>query len=203
MSPDNYAICLLAGGLARRMGGGDKGEIEIAGQTVLSGLIDRFSDAPYLFLNANGDGARFAHYGLDVVPDILPDHQGPLSGIYAAMAHLRAHHSDVSWLVVLPTDAPLLPEALAGDMLKVAQDNAALLVSVSSKGRNHPVIGLWSLSVFERLQHALIEEGVRKIDAFTAAIGCHYIAYDTQEDPFVNLNRPEDLAAYRNSLATK
>ena len=197
MTNDNYAICLLAGGQARRMGGGDKGEIKIAGQTVLARLIARFGDAPYLFLNANGDASRFAHYGLDVVPDILPDYQGPLSGIHAAMAHIRAHHDAMPWLAILPTDAPLLPQGLVGDMMRAAHAQSVPLVSVMSKGRTHPVIGLWSLAVFEALEEALIEKGVRKIDAFTEAVGCHYISYDEGEDPFLNLNRPDDLAAYR------
>ena len=197
MMTNDYAICLLAGGQARRMGGGDKGEIEIGGRTVLAQLVERFRDAPYLFLNANGDASRFAHYGLDVIPDILPDYQGPLSGIYAAMAHIRAHHDTVKWLAILPTDAPLLPEGLVGDMMRAASAQSVPLVSVMSKGRTHPVIGLWSLAVFEALEEALIGQGVRKIDAFTNKLGCHYIAYDEGDDPFLNLNRPDDLAAYR------
>jgi len=197
MKDDTYAICLLAGGQARRMGGGDKGEIEIGGRTVLAQLIERFGDAPYLFLNANGDARRFAHYGLDVVPDILPDYQGPLSGIYAAMTHIRAHHNKIKWLAILPTDAPLLPQGLVDDMMRAAQAQSVSLVSVMSKGRTHPVIGLWSLAVFDALEAALVGKGTRKIDAFTGQIGCHYISYDEGDDPFVNLNRPDDLATYR------
>lgn len=201
MSQTDYAICLLAGGLARRMGGGDKGEINIGGKTLLASLIERFQDAPYLFLNANGDGARFAHYGLEVVPDILPDHQGPLSGIYSAMRHIKENRPNCQWLAVLPTDAPLIPATIATDMMTAAIAHQTDLVSVKSAGRTHPVIGLWSLRVFAALEEALIEEGVRKIDAFTEAVGCHYLDYEGTPDPFLNLNRPDDLAAYHATIS--
>lgn len=199
---DDYGLCFLAGGQARRMGGGDKGEITLDGQTIIAHLIARFSDAPYLFLNANGDSARFAHYGLDVVPDLMADYQGPLCGIYSAMCHLKQTHPAMKWLVVLPTDAPLLPASLIDDLRQAAAQTGAKLVSVKSKGRTHPVIGLWSLSVCDALGRALLEEGVRKIDLFTSAIGCHYVDYDAKQDPFLNLNRPEDVTAYRGLLAS-
>lgn len=202
MSETDYAICLLAGGLARRMGGGDKGEIKLGDKTLLASLIERFQDAPYLFLNANGDRTRFAHYGLEVVPDILPDHQGPLSGIYAAMRHIKESRPDCEWLVVLPTDAPLIPSAIASDMMAAARAQKSSLVSVKSAGRTHPVIGLWSMGVFDALETALIKEGVRKIDAFTERGGCHYLSYEGSPDPFLNLNRPDDLAAYLATIST-
>ena len=196
----SYAICLLAGGQARRMGGGDKAEIKLEGKSILAHLIERFSDAPYLFLNANGDAARFASYRLDVIPDILPDYQGPLSGIYAAMSHIRAQQADMKWLVILPTDAPLLPAAIADDMLAAAHLHKTMAVSVMSNNRRHPVIGLWSLDLFEALEEALITRGIRKIDQFTDEIGCHYLTYDESPDPFMNLNRPEDVQAYHEAI---
>ena len=203
MRDERYAVCYLAGGQARRMGGGDKGEIVIAGQTILSSLIARYGDAPYQFINANGALDRFAHYGLDIVPDTLPDYQGPLAGIYAAMEHLKAHHPTIKWLACLPTDAPLLPDSLITDMLDHAMIQQIPLVSVTSNERTHPVIGLWSLSLYEALKSALLEQGVRKIDAFTSAHGCAYLDYQAEEDPFLNLNRPEDLTAYLASITIK
>ena len=196
---DNYAICLLAGGLARRMGGGDKGELMIDGQTIMAKMIARFSSAPYMFINANGDLSRFARYHLPVVPDILPDHQGPLSGIYAAMAHLISDKVTIDWLVTIPNDAPLLPASLPQDLLSHAHKTKAKIVSVGSHGRTHPVIGLWSISLIGELETALRDHGVRKIDAFTEAHDCAYLSYDITPDPFLNLNRPDDLKAF-NSL---
>ena len=197
---DNYAICLLAGGLARRMGGGDKGELEINGQTIMATMIAQFSNAPYLFINANGDLSRFAHYHLPVISDLLPDHQGPLSGIYAALRHLKAQKPEIDWLLTLPNDAPLLPAHLADDLAQFAHKTRAPIVSVKSHGRTHPVIGLWSVAIVDALEEALTQQGVRKIDAFTAAHNCQYLCYDETPDPFLNLNRPDDLAAF-HSLA--
>ena len=97
----------------------------------------------------------------------------------------------------MPCDAPLLPQALVHDMMHASQRHGVPLVSVMSKGRRHPVIGLWSLTVFDALEEALISQAVRKIDAFTDAVGCHYISYDEGDAPFLNLNRPDDLAAYQ------
>ncbi|MGC6516764.1 MAG: molybdenum cofactor guanylyltransferase MobA [Candidatus Puniceispirillaceae bacterium] len=203
MRTEPYAICLLAGGQARRMGGGDKGEIKIEGQTIITRMMAQFSQAPYLFLNANGNTDRLAHYGLDIIGDLLPDHQGPLSGIYAAMCHLQQTRPDCKWLLSLPTDAPLLPPHLDRDLLAFATQTKADIVSVSSHGRTHPVIALWSLDLTSALHHALIEEGVRKIDAFTAGHDCHYLDYDGTPDPFMNLNRPQDVTAFQASLSDK
>lgn len=196
MSAD-YAICLLAGGQARRMGGGDKGELMIGGQTIISRLLSQFQDAPYLFLNANGDLDRFRHYDCPVIPDILPDYQGPLSGIYAALDHVRQTHKDIKWVLTLPTDAPLIPASLPQDMFGAVTQGAEI-VSVQSQGRNHPVIGLWSVDLFEALGTALHVENVRKIDKFTANYNCQYLNYEGEPDPFLNLNRPEDLAYFRD-----
>ena len=196
--PD-YAICFLAGGQARRMGGGDKAEIDVGGKTLLASLLERFDSAPYRFINANGDSTRFAHYGLEVVPDLLPDYQGPLSGIYAGLCHLKSQqkrYPEIQFMMVVPTDAPLIAQSHITDMLHVARHEHHKLVSVSSHGRTHPVIGLWSLSVCESLGDALMTQNIRKIDAFTAQIGCHYLSYDNTPDPFLNLNRPADLEHY-------
>ena len=196
----SYSLCLLAGGQARRMGGGDKGEIDVGGKTLITSLIERYALAPYMMLNANGDVGRFAHYGLDIIADILPDYQGPLAGIYTALSHIKTHRPQDSYVAILPTDAPLLPDTLIQDMIAAAISHDAPLVSVKSHGRRHPVIGLWSLSVFEALEKAVCEEGVRKIDAFTTPLNCHYISYDEDPDPFLNLNRPDDVTAYLNAI---
>ena len=107
------ALALLAGGQARRMGGGDKGEILIDGQTIIASLLARFAPySDYQCLNANGDLSRFAHYGLDVIPDRLEGYQGPLAGIYSCLEHIKQTKPEIEYLVSLPTDAPLVPSSL-------------------------------------------------------------------------------------------
>ena len=188
------ALALLAGGKARRMGGIDKGEIRINGQTIISSLIARFGDkCDYLLMNANGDLARFAHYEIDIIQDKLEGYQGPLAGIYSCLEHVRRTQPFIEYLISLPIDAPFVPASLIDDLL--AAKEKAPLISVQSHGRTHPVIGLWPVHMVEDLQKALLIEGLRKIDAVTEPLGCYYLTYDEVPDPFVNLNRLADLQA--------
>ena len=186
------ACCLLAGGQGQRMGQGDKGLIQIDDQTILDSLIERFSHHSPLLLNANGDATRFERFDIPVIPDEVAGFQGPLAGIHAALSYLATHHPMVSHCLIIPTDAPFLPSNL-GD---ICADHLTMapLISVMSNGRTHPVIGLWPVSVLPQLTTALCDRDVRKIDAFTAEIGCHYVPFDETPDPFLNLNRPADLA---------
>ena len=188
------ALALLAGGQARRMGGMDKGEIRIDGQSIISSLLQRFSDkCDHLLMNANGDLARFAHYQIDIIQDKLEGYQGPLAGIYSCLDYVRHTQPLIDYVVTLPIDAPFVPASLIDDLL-AAKDKAPL-ISVQSHGRTHPVIGLWPVHMVEDLQKALLIEGLRKIDAVTEPLGCHYLTYDDVPDPFVNLNRLADLQA--------
>ena len=188
------ALALLAGGQARRMGGMDKGEIRIDGQSIISSLLQRFSDkCDYLLMNANGDLARFAHYEIDIIQDKLEGYQGPLAGIYSCLDYVRHTQPLIDYVVTLPIDAPFVPAGLIDDLL-AAKDKAPL-ISVQSHGRTHPVIGLWPVHMVEDLHKALLIEGLRKIEAVTEPLGCHYLTYDDVPDPFVNLNRLADLQA--------
>ena len=83
---------LLAGGLARRMGGGDKPMRAIAGRPLLDRVIARLRpQCDGLILNANGDPARFARFGLPVIADSVADFPGPLAGILAGLDWAAAH----------------------------------------------------------------------------------------------------------------
>lgn len=188
------ALALLAGGQARRMGGGDKGEIRLNGKTIISHLLSRFaSDCAYQCINANGDIRRFAQYQLDLIQDKLEGYQGPLAGIYSCLSHIRQTQPSIDYLVSLPTDAPFVPANLIHDL--VSAKDKAQIISVESHGRTHPVIGLWPVGLYDALHEALIIKNMRKIDAVTGPLGCHYLRYDDEPDYFLNLNRPEDLKA--------
>src|SRR5207245_3215323 len=91
---------LLAGGLARRMGGGDKPMRMIGGRTILERVSARLSpQCSGLILNANGDPTRFAAFGLTVVPDGVPGFPGPLAGILAALDWTAANRPEVAWVL--------------------------------------------------------------------------------------------------------
>jgi molybdopterin-guanine dinucleotide biosynthesis protein A len=187
---------LLAGGLARRMGGGDKPMRIIAGRTILERVIARLApQCDGLILNANGDPARFAAFGLPVVPDSVADFPGPLAGILAALDWAAANRPDVTWVLSAAADCPFLPRDLVVRLhRRLVEENAELAVAASG-GQSHPVVGLWSVALREELRHALTVEDIRKIDRWTARYPLATVAWPSEPlDPFFNANTVEDIA---------
>ncbi len=187
---------LLAGGLARRMGGGDKPLLSLAGQPILDHVIARLRpQCDGLLLNANGDPARFARWGLPVVADDVPGFAGPLAGILAGLDWAATNRPDAAALVSVAADTPFIPQDLVAGLQAAARDAGALLACAASGGWTHPVVGLWPVSIRHALRKALVEEGERKIDRFTARHGCASAEWPTTPvDPFFNVNTPEELA---------
>ena len=185
---------ILAGGLARRMGGGDKPMREIAGKPILSHVIERVGlQCDALVLNANGDAARFAAFGLPVVADTVEGFAGPLAGILAGLDWAAAQEAE--WLVSVAGDCPFLPRDLVARFHDAQTRNDADLVVAQSDTQSHPVVGLWKVSLREDLRHALVEEGLRKIDRWTARYKLVSVEWAiVPYDPFFNANAPEDLA---------
>lgn len=197
MNPDATKTIgvLLAGGLARRMGGGDKPLRLIAGRPLLDRVIERLRpQVAGLVLNANGDPARFAAYGLPVVADSIADYAGPLAGVLAGLDWTAANRPDCPMIVSVATDAPFLPTDLVARMERAIAKGADLACAASG-GQAHPVIGLWPVRLREELRRALLEEGLRKVDLWTARYRLAIVPFSDQPiDPFFNANRPEDLA---------
>jgi molybdopterin-guanine dinucleotide biosynthesis protein A len=187
---------LLAGGLARRMGGGDKPLRVIGGKPLLVHVIDRLgSQCEALMLNANGEPDRFFAYGLPVVADSVEGFAGPLAGVLAGLDWAARHHKGVPWLVSVATDTPFLPRDLVARLHAARRARNADLACAASGGRTHPVIGLWPVDLREELRQALVEEGVRKIDLFTARHKLAVAEWPVEPyDPFFNANAPQDLA---------
>jgi molybdenum cofactor guanylyltransferase len=187
---------LLAGGLARRMGGGDKPMRTIGGRSILGRVIARLKpQCDGLILNANGDPARFAAFGLPVIPDGVADFPGPLAGILAGLDWAAANRPEVKWMLSAAADCPFLPRDLVSRLhLGLVEQNAELAVAASD-GQSHPVIGLWSVSLREKLRHALVVEDVRKIDRWTARYRLATVTWPVEPlDPFFNANTVEDIA---------
>ena len=199
---DDTLSVVLAGGLARRMGGGDKPLRLLAGRPLLDHLLDRLRpQVPRLILNANGDPGRFAAYGLLVVPDGLPDHPGPLAGILAALDHAAAHHPALPWVVSVTGDAPFIPADLVARLHAAREEAGVPLACARSAGQAHPPIGLWPVALRDALRDALLA-GERKIDRWTARHGCAHADWPTTPfDPFFNANAPEDLTEAEGILA--
>lgn len=187
---------LLAGGLARRMGGGDKPMRDIGGRTILARVIARLKpQCDGMVLNANGDPARFAAFGLPVIPDTVADFPGPLAGILAALDWAARHRPDAPWMFSAAADCPFLPRDLVTRLhqARIAED--AQLAVAASGGQSHPVIGLWSVALRHDLRHALVVEDIRRIDRWTARYRLATVNWPTEPlDPFFNANTMEDIA---------
>src|SRR5271154_3571158 len=186
---------LLAGGLARRMGGGDKPMRTIAGRTILERVIARLAlQCDGLVLNANGESARFAAFGLPVIADTVADFPGPLAGILAALYWVAANRTEGKRVLSAAADCQFLPRDLVArlDEARAAQ-NAELAVAASD-GRTHPVIGLWSVRLRDELRHALVEEDIRGVGRWTARYPLATVSWPTTPvDPFFNANTVEDI----------
>jgi molybdopterin-guanine dinucleotide biosynthesis protein A len=187
---------LLAGGLARRMGGGDKPMRTIAGRTILDRVIARLKpQCDGLILNANGDPARFAAFGLPVIADGVADFPGPLAGILAALDWAAANRPDVEFVLSAAADCPFLPRDLMSRLHGALEAENAELAVAASDGQTHPVIGLWSVRLREQLRHALVVEDIRKIDRWTARFRLATVSWPTTPlDPFFNANTMDDIA---------
>jgi len=186
--------CVLAGGLARRMGGGDKGLIRLGGRLVLDHVLDRLKpQVSQVMLNANGDPTRFAHYGLPVVPDSVEGFAGPLAGVLAGLEWAR-DNTQAEWVATAATDTPFFPVDFVTRMLAAIEAAGADMACAASDGRHHPVFGLWPVRLAADLRHALVEEDIRKVDIWTARHKLVAVEFATQpHDPFFNVNRPEDV----------
>jgi molybdopterin-guanine dinucleotide biosynthesis protein A len=187
---------LLAGGLARRMGGGDKPMRQIGGQTILARVIARLApQCDGLILNANGDPSRFAGFGLPVIPDTVENFPGPLAGILAGLDWAAANRPGIAWVLSAAADCPFLPRDLVARLHRARAEQNAELAVAASDGQSHPVIGLWSVALREELRHALVVEDVRKIDRWTARYRLATVTWPIEPlDPFFNANTVDDIA---------
>ncbi len=197
--PDEIAAkvagVVLAGGLARRMGGGDKGLLELDGKPILDHVLERLRpQVRLLVLNAKGNPARFGRWPYPVTADVLPGNLGPLVGVLTGLDWTCANVPGLEWVVSVPTDAPFLPEDLVIRMLAAVEEEGADMACATSGGQRHPVIGLWPVALRNELRHAMIDEEMRKVDQWTGRYKVADVAFSTDPvDPFFNANDESDL----------
>lgn len=193
----NITGVLLAGGLATRMGGGDKGLKKVQGKPILERVINTIRpQVDDLVINANGDASRFSSYGYDVVADSVEGFVGPLAGILAGMDY----HKDYKWLLSVPTDTPFLPNDLVERLFAPIKAGQAQIVLARSGGFDHPVVGIWSTALREDLRRALTQEDVRKMKKWIGRYNYTTVEWEIDPvDPFFNANSPDDLAMLSSS----
>ena len=187
---------VLAGGLARRMGGGDKALIHIGEATILERVLARIApNCAGIVLNANGDPTRFSRFGLPVISDDVAGFAGPLAGILAGLDWAASHEPDIDWVVSVPGDCPFLPRDLVQRLHAARRDAGSPLACAQSGAWRHPVVGLWRVALRHDLRHALVDEDLRKIEVWTARHGVALAEWPAHPvDPFFNVNTPEDVA---------
>lgn len=190
---------LLAGGRSSRMGGGDKCLRLLGGRPILARIIERLRpQVSDMVINANGEPARFASFGLPVVADSVAGFAGPLAGVHAGLEWVKANRPGVEYAVTVATDTPFFPTDLVRRFLAELGGGPTLLVAKSNEGV-HPVVGLWPVALAPALE-ASLKQGERKVAAWAREHDAVEVFFPPVElspgtiDPFFNINRPADLA---------
>lgn len=188
---------ILAGGLARRMGGGDKCLLPLAGKTLLQRTIDRAQpQVRSLLLNANGNSLRFARSRLPVVPDIYPNNLGPLAGIHAGLDRLQADDPNAEWLASFASDSPFFPTDLVARLLDAVTQKRAQLAIATSRNHTHPIFGLWHVSLIGKIESQLQANAMPRLQDWVREQRAVEVDFSADAyDPFFNINSPQDLYA--------
>lgn len=198
---------VLAGGLSRRMGGGDKGLLDIGGTTMLGRVVSRLRpQVGQVVLNANGDPRRFADLGLPVVADTVGDFAGPLAGILAGMRWSLKFAPQTSYIATVSSDVPFLPGDLVERLVAATADRPTVIAIAQCRDTLHQVIGLWPVSLASDLEQQLTD-GSRKVLDWSGRHAWVPVAFDPVTigghvvDPFFNANTPAELDFVRRVLA--
>jgi len=190
----------LAGGLSRRMGGGDKSLRMLGGRPMLAHAIDRLKpQVGRIVINANGDPERFGMFGLPVVADPVAGFAGPLAGVLAGFDWAVANAPDARWIVTAATDTPFFPEDLVSRFVAAAGHHETMIALAKSGGNMHPVFGLWPVALTDDLRTYLVQEENRKVLAWVdrhEMIEVEFAGFSVAGellDPFFNANTPDDM----------
>lgn len=199
----SVAGVILAGGLARRMGGGDKCLLSLGGKTLLQHTIDRAKpQLAALVLNANGDAVRFAQRGIKVIADNFANNLGPLAGIHAGLKWMN-NNTAHSWLASFPCDTPFFPPDLVEKLFAQTQAGVNLVVATSHQ-QSHSVFGLWHSSLLEKIAEQLSSGKIPRLQDWIKQQNIAYVDFSqSDDDPFFNINTPEDLLAAESILSRK
>jgi molybdopterin-guanine dinucleotide biosynthesis protein A len=192
---------------SERGGSGDKGLLEIARRPMIAHVIDRMRpQVGRLAINANGDPARFANFGLPVVADTVEGYVGPLAGVLAGLRWAADATPDARWIATVSSDAPFLPADLVARLADAVRDRGDAIAIAQSDDGLHPVIGLWPVVLADDLEAAL-RAGLRKVLHWTDKHGTVPVRFESLRignvpvDPFFNANTPEELEEARRLMA--
>ena len=185
---------ILAGGRSSRMGVTRKALLELNGQPLIRHVIDRLADhLDPLLLSCESETSDFDSYGLPIVPDLLPDYRGPLTGLYSALQYL-CDEGQNNGLVLCPCDAPFLPDNLVQVLLDADQSDHKPVIAISYQGVLQPTFSLWQNHHLPVIRQAVVEEGMGGIKHLLTSLPHKIMEWTTVEpSPFFNVNTPEEL----------
>ena len=188
---------ILAGGLAKRMGGGDKCLLPLAGKTLLQRTVERAQpQVGSLLLNANGSSLRFARTRLPVIPDVFPNNLGPLAGIHAGLKRMHDDNPNAEWLASFASDTPFFPTDLVERLRGATAASKSLLAVAASKNRIHPIFSLWHASLLEKIEQQLQSGDIPRLQDWVKQQNMVQVEFAADAfDPFLNINTPQDLYA--------
>jgi len=182
---------VLAGGMGRRMGGVDKGLVELNGQPMVAQVITRLGpQVAEILISANRNAEQYARFGYRVVADLVGGYAGPLAGLERGLS--EAQHDLV---VTVPCDSPFLPHDLVSRLRGTMENETADLAVARTGMQSHPVFCLCKRSLHSHLS-AYLAAGGRKIDAWYATLKVAEVAFDDQPDAFSNINTRAELHAH-------
>lgn len=187
---------VLAGGLARRMGGADKPLLSLGGRTLLGRVIERLRpQCAEVIINSNGSQDRVPDASLPIVPDTIPDFPGPLAGVLAAMEWAATYRPALRWVASVPCDTPFLPHDLVKRLQEAQGESGKPIACAASGGRTHHAVALWPTELRRDLRAALLQNGAQSIRKWAASHGVVHASWPSSPlDPFFNINTLEDLA---------
>ena len=196
---------LLAGGLSRRMGGGDKNLLQLFGKSILRHVVEKTEpQVDTLILNANGDANRFSEFGLPVVRDVIEGYAGPLAGILTGLHWASENVPTCQWVATFATDAPFVPKNLVAKLLQSIEVEGVDMACAISNDRTHPPFALWPVRLKDQLRAAMVDEEMRKIDLWTARYKIAHVPFLVDGiDPFFNINKPDHLEEAERFFSSK
>ena len=185
---DTIAAVVLAGGMARRMGGRDKALVPYRGMPLIEHVLNRLRpQVGNIVISANGDAGRFRHLGLPVAADDHPG-EGPLAGILAAAAFCRGAWPHCTHMVSVPVDAPFLPENLVARLATAqAPGGQTAAMTAASKERAHWTVTLWPLAGMAAVDWAFNDQGLRRLEGAAGLLKGQLVMFE-DEQAFANIN---------------
>ena len=187
--------CILAGGQGRRMGGRDKGLVELASRPLVAYAIERLApQVGSIVISANRELDAYGAFDHEVLTDRTGDYQGPLAGVERALSECK-----IPYLVSVPCDLPLFPMNLVSRLYEAIQQGSGRIAVAALDGKRQNVVALWDKRCLPALQ-TFLAAGGRRVEDFLIEQNAVTVDFSDEAAAFDNVNTPEDLARLAQRL---